>query len=174
MTITLYSATVPTFQQTLGALAGIIDKGEAFCGEKGLAPAEFIEARLAPDMLPFGYQVKAAVGHSVGAIEGVRKGVYTPDVTPWPDTFAGLKQLVTGGIETLAALTPAEVDAFVGRDTAFVFRDTRLPFAAEDFLLSFSMPNFFFHATTAYDLLRWKGVPLGKKDFVGRARMKKA
>lgn len=172
MAFTLYSATVPTFQQILGSVSGLLGKGEAFCTEKGLAPAEILQAKLAPDMLPFGYQVAAAVSHSAGAIEGVRGGVFMPDLTPWPETFAGLNQKVDGALATLSKLTPAEVDGFVGKDVRFEFRDTKLPFLAEDFLLSFSTPNFYFHATTAYDLLRWKGVPLGKKDFIGRARRK--
>ncbi len=174
MAISLYSATVPTFQQILGALSGLIDKGEAYCNDTGLAPANIIQARLAPDMFPFGYQVKATVGHSLGAIVGVRMGVYSPDLNPWPETFAGLKELVDDARAALAHVTPEEVESFVGKDAAFVFRDTRLEFTAEDFLLSFSLPNFYFHATTTYDLLRWKGVAIGKRDFMGRPRMKKA
>lgn len=173
MAFTLYSATVPTFQQILGSVAGLLDKGEAFCKEKGLAPEEIIQARLAPDMFPFAYQVKSTVGHSVGAIEAAKAGVFSPDLNPPPETFAALREKVEGALATLAKITPAEIDALVGRDARFEFRDTKLPFLAEDFLLSFSMPNFYFHAATAYDILRWKGVAVGKRDFIGRARMKK-
>jgi hypothetical protein len=173
MAFSLYSATVPVFQQTLGAVAGLLDKGEAFCTERGLAQDELVQARLAPDMFPFAYQVSSTVTHSVGALDGVRKGVFSPNLTPPPASFAALKQHVAEALAALAAVSPAEVDAFVGRDAAFEFRDTRLPFAAEDFLLSFSLPNFYFHATTAYDILRWKGVPVGKRDFMGRLRLKR-
>ena len=69
-------------------------------------------------------------------------------------------------------LTPADVNALDGKDIIFQIRDTKMPFTAENFLLSFSLPNFYFHATTAYDILRTKGVPLGKRDFLGRMRMK--
>jgi hypothetical protein len=173
MAFTLYSATVPLFQQTLGAVAGPLDKGEAFCAERGLPPDDIVQARLAPDMFPFAYQVSSTVTHSVGALEGVRKGVFSPNLAPPPATFAALKQQVADALATLAAVSPAEVDAFVGRDAAFEFRDTRLPFAAEDFLLSFSLPNFYFHAVTVYDILRWKGVAVGKRDFMGRPRLKR-
>ena len=173
MAFTLYSATIPTYRQILGAVAGLLDKGEAFCTEKGLAPAEIIQARLAPDMFPFTYQVKSTVAHSVGALEGVRQGVFKPDLTPPPDSFAALRTMVAGAIETLAKVEAKDVDAFVGRDTRFEFGETRLPFTAEDFLLSFSLPNFYFHSTTAYDILRWKGVQIGKRDFMGKLRLKR-
>lgn len=173
MAFTLYSATVPVFQQTLGAVAGLLDKGEAFCAERTLAPEEIVQARLAPDMFPFAYQVASTVSHSVGAIEGVRRGVFSPNLTPPPETFAALKQQVAEALTALAAVSPGEIDALVGRDAAFEFRDTRLAFTAEDFLLSFSMPNFYFHAATAYDILRWKGVAVGKRDFIGRLRLKR-
>ena len=67
---------------------------------------------------------------------------------------------------------PADVNALEGKDVSFQFRDTKIPFVAENFLLSFSLPNFHFHATTAYDILRSKGVPLGKRDYMGKLRLK--
>jgi uncharacterized protein len=168
----LYAATVPSYQQILGAVSGLLDKAEAFCATKSLAPSEIIQARLAPDMLPFAYQVKSTVVHSVGSIEGVRRGVFSPDMTPPPDSFATLKGRVAEALAALAAIQPAEVDGFIGQDMRFSFRERNIDFTAENFLLSFSQPNFYFHATTAYDILRWKGVTIGKRDFTGRLRMK--
>jgi hypothetical protein len=84
-----------------------------------------------------------------------------------------LQKLVADAREALAALKPADVNAFEGRDMAFQFRDLKMPFVAEGFLLSFSLPNFHFHATTAYDILRSKGVPLGKRDYLGQLRLKR-
>jgi hypothetical protein len=172
MPLSLYAATVPSFQQILGALSGLILKAEAHCKEKSLEPAELIQARLAPDMFPFAYQVKSTAVHSLGAIEGALKGVFSPDLSPPPDTFEGLKTRVAETLSGLAALDPVKVDALVGRDTRFSFRDNHMDFTAEDFLLSFSQPNFYFHATTAYDILRWKGLPIGKRDFTGKPRLK--
>jgi hypothetical protein len=79
---------------------------------------------------------------------------------------------VTEARDELSALTPEAVNALVGRDVTFKLGDRALPFTAEDFLMSFSLPNFFFHATTAYDILRQKGAPLGKRDFLGKLKLK--
>ena len=172
MTFTLYAATIPSNLQVLGAVAALITTAESWCTERGLPPDELIQARLAPDMLPFAYQVKSTVTHSLGAIEGVRAGVFSPDRTPPPGDFAGLKAKIAQTIAALEAIDPAEVNGFLGRDVMFVFGERRMPFVAENFLLSFSQPNFYFHATTAYDILRWKGLPIGKRDFTGRLRLK--
>lgn len=171
MTIDLYSATVPCWLQQLGAVSRLIDKAEESCGQ-GPEPANVVDARLTADMLPFGYQVKSCVAHSVGALDGARAGVFSPDLSPWPEDCASLKAKVGEAIATLEAVDRAEVNGLVGRDAAFVMGEMRLDFAAEDFLLSFSMPNFYFHATMAYALLRARGLELGKRDFLGRPRVK--
>lgn len=172
MALSLYDVTIPAYQQTLGAIAGLLGKAEAFCIEKKLAPADLIQARLAPDMLPFAYQVKSAVVHSIGAIEAVRKGIFSPDMTPPPDSFAALNASVAGAIAGLEKVGAAEVNGFMGRDMRFAVGDHKVDFTAENYLLSFAQPNFYFHATTAYDILRWKGVQIGKRDFMGKMRVK--
>jgi uncharacterized protein len=172
MSFSLYSATIPAFSQTLESVLGLLEKGAAFCKDKGLAPQEIIGAQLAPDMFPFAYQVKSTAVHSLGAIEGVRRGVFSPDLTPPPADFESLKSQVAGALGALKAVDAAEIDAFMGRDMRFEFRDMRMDFTAENFLLSFSLPNFYFHTTTAYSILRWKGVAVGKRDYLGRLRLK--
>ena len=172
MTFSLYDALIPNFRQTVGAVRALIDKAEAFCAERGVAPDEIIQARLAEDMLPFAYQVKSVAVHSVGAIEGVRRGQFSPDTSEPPASFAGLAARMDEAAAALEAVTPDEVHDFIGGDMAFVFGERRIPFSAEEFLLSFSLPNFYFHATTAYDILRWKGLPLGKRDYMGGLRTK--
>ena len=170
MPLSLYDATVPSYRQILGAVAGLLRTAETFCADRGLSPGEIIEARLAPDMLPFAYQVKSTAVHSLGAIEGLRKGVFSPDMTPPPQSFAALKERIAATASALEAISPAEIDAFMGAPMRFVFGEHKIDFTAENFLLSFSQPNFYFHAATAYDILRSKGVPIGKRDFVGRLR----
>jgi len=172
MALSLYAVTVPSYRQTLQAVIGLLDKAQAFCAEKGLAPQDIIQARLAEDMLPFAYQVKSTAVHSLGAIEGARRGVFSPDQTPWPESFDALKALIATTAGALEAIDAAEIDSFIGRDMHFAARTRNVEYTAENFLLSFSLPNFYFHATTAYDILRWKGVPLGKRDFIGRPRTK--
>jgi hypothetical protein len=172
MTFSLYAATVPSYLQILGAVAGLIGKAEAFCADKAVAPDDIIQARLTDDMQPFAYQVKSTVVHSLGAIQGVRKGVFSPDTTTPPKDFAALKVRIVESVAALQALEAAEVDSFVGRDMRFAFGDRHVDYTAENFLLSFSQPNFYFHAATTYDILRWKGISIGKRDFLGSTRRK--
>jgi uncharacterized protein len=173
MTFSLYAATVPSYIQILNSVARLLEKAEAFCIDKALTPQDILEARLAADMHPFAYQVKSTVVHSLGAIEGIRKGVFSPDTTTPPQGFAALKSRIVESIAGLEAVEAAEVDSFVGRDMRFAFGDRHVDFTAENFLLSFSQPNFYFHAATTYDILRWKGVPIGKRDFTGKTRVKR-
>jgi hypothetical protein len=173
MALSLYSVTVPSFQQLLGSLRRVLDKGETFADEAGLAHEEFIQARLIEDMLPFAYQIKSMAVHSLGAIERVRHGSFAPDFTTPPDSFTALRQRIDETLAGLAVLAPAEIDGFVGQPMRFEIGDYKVDYTAEDFLLSFSIPNFYFHATTAYDILRSKGVVLGKADFLGRTRGKR-
>jgi hypothetical protein len=123
-------------------------------------------------MHPLRFQIVSAVQHSRGAIEGVRDGLFTPPSSKTPYDFAGLQGLVAQAREALSAWTPEAVNAFGGKDVIFALGDRKLPFTAEGFLMSFSLPNFYFHATTAYDILRTNDVPLGKRDFIGRLNMK--
>ena len=170
MAFTLYAATIPSYLQILGSVSRLIGKAESFCSEKGLEPEELIQARLADDMLPFAYQVKSTAVHSIGAIEGVRKGTFSPDTTTPPDTFDGLRERMAQTVAALDAIDPDEVESFIGRPMRFAFGTHGMDFVAEEFLLSFSQPNFYFHASTAYDILRWKGLPIGKRDYLGRVR----
>ncbi len=172
MALSLYDITVPTFQQTLGALSGVLEKGEAHAAEKGMAVDEWVGARLFSDMAPLNFQVKQTAAHSAGALAAVKNGVFSPDITPPPERFADLRQTVADALDALARYTPADINALEGADMRFEFRERVLPFTAENFLLSFSMPNFFFHATTAYDIFRHNGVALGKRDFMGQLRLK--
>jgi hypothetical protein len=172
MTFSLYAATVPTKLQILQSIVGLIDKAEDHCADQGFPPATLIDARIAEDMFPFAFQIKSVAGHSLGAIEGALKGIFSPDITPAPASFAGLRAMLIAAIEGLSAINPETVNGLVGKDMRFSFRDHHMDFLAEDFLLSFSQPNFYFHATTAYDILRMQGLPIGKRDFSGQMRMR--
>lgn len=173
MPFSLYDAVVPSNLQILRALDALLDKAEAYCVEKGWAQSDLIDARLAPDMLPFGYQVKSCAAHSVGGIEGVKAGSFSPDMAPWPTDFAGLHCVMQGAIASLSGLDRETFEALADTDTQFAFGDTKLPFTGANFLLSFSQPNFYFHATAAYAILRAKGIKLGKRDFLGMPRIKR-
>lgn len=170
MTISLYDAIIPSQLQIIGAVAALVDKAEAYCSETGRSEAEIVGARLAQDMLPFGYQVKSVREHSVEAIEGVRKGSYSPSLEPPPETFAELRDKLASARDFLSAIDPAEIEGFIGQEMVFAFKEMQVPFTAETFLLSFAQPNFYFHATTAYDILRAEGLTIGKRDFLGQLR----
>jgi hypothetical protein len=172
MAFSLYDATVANYLQILGAVGGFLEKSLAHFKEKGIDPAEIVEARLVSDMLPFRFQIVSVAHHSRGAIEAATKGVFIPSGGKPDLDYAALQALVTEARNGLSVLTPEVVNALIGRDVIFKFGDRSLPFTAEGFLMSFSLPNFFFHATTAYDILRHKGAPLGKRDFMGRLKLK--
>src|SRR3546814_4314250 len=106
-------------------------------------------------MLDFAYQVKSCAVHSIGAIEGVKRGNFSPDQTTPPNDFGGLKAKVIEAVGKLEALSAAEVESLSDKSLTFTIGDAlRLNFTGQDFLLSFSQPNFYFHVTTAYNILR--------------------
>lgn len=170
MSLSLYQAVVPSNLQILGAVAGLLDKAEAHCSDNKLSPETLIQARLADDMFPFAYQVASTAHQSLGAIEGVKAGVFSPDTSTPPGDFAALKSCIANARQKLAAMAEDEVNGLQGKAMRFEFGEIKLDFVAEDFLLSFSQPNFYFHATTAYDILRWQGLAIGKRDFIGQLR----
>ncbi|GAA0285717.1 DUF1993 domain-containing protein [Alteraurantiacibacter aestuarii] len=169
MPISLYAATIPSTLQIIGAARGWLDKAQA----SALSEAEVLDARLIDDMLPFAYQVKSMSVHSMGAIEGLRAGVFSPDFSEPPSSISGLRDQLEEAESYLNDLTEEEMEDFIGKDMRFEIGERRLDFTAEDFLLTFSQPNFYFHATTAYDILRAKGVAVGKLDYLGRMRLKR-
>jgi hypothetical protein len=172
MAISLYDATVASFLQTLGAMEGVLDRGLAHCRDNNVDPGEIVETRLYGDMLPFRFQVVSVAHHSINAIEGAKKGQFAPPADHGPLDYVQLQKLVADARAALQKVTAAEVNALEGRDVVFSIRDFKMPFVAENFLLSFSLPNFYFHAATTYDILRSKGVPLGKRDYMGQVRIK--
>lgn len=172
MTTSLYQATVPSFLQILGPVAGLVEKARAHCRAQGGSEAELCDSRLAPDMWPFAKQVMATIQHSAGAIFGVRKGETGPDMSPAPTSFDALAAAVTQAIAALEAVTPEEVNAIAANDMAFVFGERRMPFTVEDYLLSFALPNFYFHASMVYAVLRNQGAAIGKMDWLGPVRLK--
>ena len=172
MAFSLYDATVANYLQILGAVGGFLEKSLAHFKEKGIDPAEIVQSRLAPDMLPLRFQIVSVAHHSRGAMEAVKIGVFSPPSSKPDLDYAALQALVTEARDELSVLRPEAVNALLGHDLTFRVGDRTLPFTVEGFLMSFSLPNFFFHATTAYDILRHKGAPLGKRDFMGKLKLK--
>jgi len=174
MSISLHDAVVKSYLQTMNAVSALVDKAQAHCAENGLSDAELTEARLADDMWPFAKQVFECGHHSARAILAVRAGEFGPELQSVPSDFTALHAEVAGAIAVIEAVEPGELDAIAQRDMLFVFRDMRLEFTVADFLLSFSLPNFYFHASMAYAIMRSQGIAIGKRDYLGRPRMKPA
>lgn len=175
MPLSLYDAVIPSCLQVLHGVRGLLDKAESWCAEEGIAESEIVNATLADDMLPFSFQIASVANHSLGAIKGVREGVFSPNPKPvLPTSLAEMKALVDGAIEGLNQVSAEEMEGLIGADMLFSLPvyQLEMPFTAENYLLSFAQPNFYFHATTAYDILRAKGLPIGKQDFLGPVRIK--
>ena len=170
MPLSLHAALIPSWLQILGAGRNWLDKAS----ECGIAEAELVEARLIEDMLPFGYQVKSMAVHSQGAIEAVRQGVFSPNFgEALPQSLAEMRERLEVAIAMLESVAEDELENFIGRPMRFEIGEKRLDFTAEDFLLSFSQPNFYFHANMAYAILRAKGVQVGKIDYLGKLRIQR-
>jgi len=175
MATSLYDLSVASYLQTVGAVGGFMARAVKHCQETGSDPDDFTGVRLFEDMARFHFQIRSVAHHSVGALEGVKSGTFQPPPAGLqPIPFADLQAMIAQTDETLRAYSPDEVNSWAGKEVAFMAGEYRLPFTAENFILSFSLPNFHFHATTAYDILRMKGVPLGKRNYLGQMRMKAA
>ncbi len=171
MSISFHDASVGTYLQVLGGIAGVLDKGASHAAEAGLDLQEVVMTRLREDMMPFHFQVVSVAHHSWGAMQGLQKGSFSPPSFDLDMDYAGLQALVAEARDGLAGLDESEVEALAGKSMVFKLGKNELPFTNQNFLLSFSLPNFYFHATTTYDILRMLGVPIGKMDFLGKMKM---
>jgi uncharacterized protein len=172
MAISLYDVSVTSYLQTLGGVSGFLDRGLSHCRDNNIDPEKIVATRIFSDMRPFRFQVQQVSFHSIGAVEAIRSGVFRlPGERPAHD-YAALQALITETRDALEKLTPEEVNSREGADVVFEVRDSKRLFTAEGFVGSFSLPNFHFHATTAYNILRSKGVPVGKRDYLGLLRLK--
>jgi hypothetical protein len=168
MTISLYQVSVPVFLQGLRGLSGVLEKAAAHVEAKSLDPAALLQARLYPDMFPLIRQVQLASDFAKGPVARLA-GVEPP---AWADTetsFAELKDRVDNSIAYIKDFTADQIDGQEDREVSLVRRGETHVFKAQAYLLGQALPNFFFHATTAYDILRHNGVEIGKKDFLGLA-----
>jgi hypothetical protein len=174
MAISFYDLSVPTFLQTVRAVAGFLGRAATHCAETGADPDDFVDARLIADMAPFHFQIEALAHHSVWGLEAAKTGVFGPPALIGSQPFAGLQAMLAEAVRALEALEPDEVNGWAGKDLDLQIGPRRLAFTSETLILSFSLPNFHFHAVTAYDILRMRGVPIGKRDYEGELRTSRA
>lgn len=168
MPISLYTSTVGSYLQTLGVIDGILSKSRAHFTAHDEDPDEIIGVRLYPDMFSFERQVKAVSFLSIGEIHSAQAGVFVPPAATPSLDYDGLIELTQNTLKDLRSVAPEDVEKLQGQPVEFKIGDTSPHFLTEDFFLTFALPNFYFHATTTYNLLRMKGVPLGKTDFLGQ------
>lgn len=166
MTFSMYAASVPVFKQILTSLSAIIDKTEAHATEKKIEPAALLQARLYPDMFAFTRQVQVAADFAKGAAARLA-GVEVPKFEDTEQSFAQLKQRIARTVDFIDSLARESIEASAQRDITTSSGPNAKQFKGQVYLLHYALPHFYFHATTAYDILRHNGVEIGKKDFIG-------
>ena len=166
-TISMYKISVPIFVQFLTSLSASLDKAQAFAEAKKIDPSVLLTSRLAPDMFPLGRQVRAATDHAINA-GGRLAGVALPELPNADATIPELKDRIAKTIDFLKGLKPAQIDGSEDKEIKITFPSGAVrEFTGQSLLLNNSLPNFYFHCTTAYDIARHCGIELGKRDFMG-------
>ncbi len=166
MTISMHQALVPPFVQMLESLSAVLAKGTAFAEGRRIEPSVLLQSRLAPDMFPLLRQVQAATDQAKGGAARLA-GIGVPS---WPDTEASFEELearVRRAVDYLRGLSAAQIDGSEERAVTVKAGSRELHFKGREYLFGFVYPNFYFHVTAAYAILRHNGVELGKRDFLG-------
>lgn len=168
MTTPIYKSTIGVMIRQAEALTGIMTAGREHLGDGADA---FINERLTDDMLPFSFQIRAVCNSAWGNIEAIRSGQASPPADMDVSTYAQLETLLADTIANLKSVEASELDTLLDKDVIFALGDFKIPFKGLGFLTSFAIPNFYFHVTTVYNLLRQKGVAIGKREFLGAMDM---
>jgi hypothetical protein len=162
----MYQASIPVLISMLGNLSKILDKAAAFTEARKIEPSVLITDRLAPDMLPLARQVQIASDMAVRGAARLAE-VEFPSLPDTETTFPELQNRIAKTVEFLETLTAQQIDRDENRQVTVKMRDGEMTFTAQAYLLNFVLPNFYFHVTATYLILRHNGVELGKKDFLG-------
>ena len=165
MSLSMYAATVPALRLMLKNLSAIMAKAQAHCEARKIDPNAFLAMRLYPDMLPFKAQVQIASDNAKGAAARLA-GVDIPAFEDNEASFADLHARIDKTVAFLDTLTPAQFEGAESRQSTLQLRDRKVEFNGADYLTTWAQPNFYFHVTTAYALLRHGGVEIGKRDFL--------
>ena len=166
MSLSLYQASIPSFVRMFDNLSAILDKAVAYCEERKIDPGVLLNARLAPDMHPLTRQVQIASDLAKGCAARLA-GVEPPSFADTETSFAELQARIGKTLEFIRSVTPEQIDAGEGREITLKFPSSEFSFKAPDYLLHFALPNFYFHVTTAYAILRHNGLRIGKMDYMG-------
>ncbi|NWG39860.1 MAG: DUF1993 domain-containing protein [Hydrogenophilaceae bacterium] len=166
MSISMYQISVPIFTRMLTNLIAILEKAAVHCEEKKIDAAVLVNYRLYPDMFAFARQVQIAADAAKNGTAYLA-GAEPPKFDNTEQTFAELIERIRKTIEFISAFKPEQIDGSEDRDVVISRGETTVTYKGQAYLLNRVLPNFFFHITTAYDILRHNGVPLGKKDYLG-------
>ena len=166
MNISMYQASAPRFANTLANLSAILGKAEAHCEAKKIDPLVLTGSRLYPDMLALSRQVQIACDTAKGAVARLA-GVEIPKHEDTEKTFDELKERIARTLAFIATVKAAQIDGSEEKDIVLKLQGRDVPFKGMQYLLGFAWPNFYFHAATAYDILRHSGIEIGKRDFIG-------
>jgi hypothetical protein len=166
MSLTMYAASVPVFKQILTSLSAVLSKAEAHAHERKIEPAALLQARLYPDMFALTRQVQVAADFAKGAAARLA-GVEVPRYDDTEQSFADLQQRIARTLAFIDGLPREAIEASAERDITTGNGANAKHFKGQAYLLHYALPHFYFHATTAYAILRHNGVEIGKKDFIG-------
>jgi hypothetical protein len=166
MALSMYQASIPQLKKMLINLSNILKKGEEFAKAKNIDSAVLINDRLAPDMFPLVKQVQIACDQVKNGMARLA-GVEIPQFDDRETNFAQLQERIAKTIAFVDGITPAQVDGTEAKEIQFSIKEWKFEFVGQQYLLTWIIPNFYFHMTTAYDILRHNGVELGKSDYLG-------
>ena len=166
MTISMYQASVPRFANILKNLSAILDKAQAHVEARKIDSAALTNFRLYPDMLPMKRQVQIACDTAKGAVARLA-GAEVPKHDDTEETLAELKARIAKTIDLIQAFKPAQIDGSEDKNIHLKLGQREVDFKGMQYLLGHAIPNFYFHVTTAYDILRHNGVELSKRDYIG-------
>lgn len=166
MAISMYQASAPRFVNTLGSLSAILDKAQAHAEAKGLDPLVLTACRIFPDMFPLSRQVQIATDTAKGALARLA-GVEVPKYEDTEQGVAELKARIAKTTAFLQGFKPAQIDGSEDRQLVIKLGKNEVNWTGMQYLLGFALPNFYFHVTAAYCILRHNGVELGKRDYIG-------
>jgi uncharacterized protein len=168
MSISAYELSIPTLQRGFAVLAKLLDKAEAFAEEKKIKPEILVNARLAPDMLSLAGQIQRLSDTAKGAAARLT-GTEAPSFPDDETTLADLRARITKTTDYLASIPESAYEAAAERTVTLKTRGGELSSSGKDYILTFVLPNFYFHLSMAYAILRHNGVAVGKLDYLGRA-----
>lgn len=166
MSLSMYQASIPVFIKGLNNIAAILHKAAAYAESKKIDPAVLLNSRLAPDMFPLTRQIQIATD-SVKGCAARLAGIEVPSYQDTESTLDELQARISKTIDFLETVTAAQIDGSEQKAVTLKLRGKDVNFTGQDYLLSFVLPNFYFHCTTTYNILRHNGLDIGKTDFLG-------